>query len=208
MPDLSFQVRGAVPVEYAAAPTLALQLEITNQSPEETIRGIALQCQIQIEAPRRTYTPHEQSRLVDLFGEPERWGRTLRTSLWTHASVNVPPFADKTNIDVPVPCSFDFNVAATKYFDGLESGDVPLCVLFSGTVFLDDPERGLTIAQIPWAKEARFRLPIGVWKAVIDLYYPNTAWLTLRRDVFNRLHEYKMRNSIPTWEMALERLLA
>ena len=123
-------------------------------------------------------------------------------------SVNVPPFSGTVKVDVPVPCSFDFNVASTKYFHALESGEAPLCVLFSGTVFYDHPERGFTVTQIPWAKEARYRLPVSVWKRVIDLYYPNTAWLTLRRDVFDRLHEYKMQNSIPTWDLALERLLS
>jgi hypothetical protein len=43
---------------------------------------------------------------------------------------------------------------------------------------------------------------------VIDHYYPNTAWLTLRRDLFDRLLEYKVRNGIAEWDQALERLLA
>ena len=208
MPDLTFTVEGAEPVPYAAAPLLAFKLRIGNTPAEEAIRNIILQCQIQIEAPRRRYSPEEQARLVDLYGEPERWGQTLRTSLWTHAGVNVPQFSGSTTVDLPVPCTFDFNIAATKYFHALESGDVPISLLFSGTVFFDDPDSGVRIAQIPWAKEARYRLPVSVWKRVIDLYYPNTAWLTLRRDVFDRLHEYKMRHGIPTWELALERLLA
>ena len=208
MPDLSFAIEGAEPVPYAASPMLALKLRVANTPPDQSIRGITLQCQIQIEAPRRPYTKEEQARLLDLYGPPERWGQTLRTSFWTNAGVNVPPFSGAVTVDVPVPCSFDFNVASTKYFHALESGEAPLCVLFSGTVFFDDPERGFTVAQIPWAKEARYRLPVNVWKRVIDLYYPNTAWLTLRRDVFDRLHEYKMQNSIPTWDLALERLLS
>jgi hypothetical protein len=208
MPDLGFSIEGAEPVAYAAAPLLALKLRITNNSAHELIRSVMLQCQIRIEAPRRRYTPGEQSSLLDLFGEPERWGQTLRSSLWTHVNVNVPPFTREIRVDVPVPCTFDFNVAATKYFHALQGGEVPLTVLFSGTVFFERPERGMSIAQIPWAKEAPYRMPVGVWKQVIDLYYPNTAWLTLRRDVFDRLHEYKMRNSIPTWELALERLLS
>lgn len=208
MPDLNFSIEGAEAVPYAASPLLALKLHITNTPAGETVRSVILQCQIQIEAPRRHYTPEEQAHLRDLYGDPERWSQTLRTALWTHASVNVPQFTGEVTVDLPVPCSFDFNVASTKYFHGLEAGVVPLCVLFSGTIFYDDVEQDFNIAQIPWAKEARFRLPVSVWKQVIDMYYPNTAWLTLRRDVFDRLHEYKMRNSIPTWEMALERLLS
>jgi hypothetical protein len=43
---------------------------------------------------------------------------------------------------------------------------------------------------------------------MMDEYYPNSAWLSLRRDAFERLYEFKVRNGLPTWEQALERLLA
>ena len=208
MPDLAFAVDTAEPVPYAAAPLLALKLRISNSHPEQEIRGIALQCQIQIEATRRRYADDEQAKLYDLFGEPERWSQTLRTTLWTHAAVNVRPFRGSTTVDLPVPCSFDFNVGITKYFHALESGDIPLCLLFSGTIFYEDDDGAVQMAQVPWSKEARFRLPVTVWKQVIEMYYPNTAWLMLRRDVFHRLYQYKMRSGLPTWEQAIENLLA
>jgi hypothetical protein len=107
-----------------------------------------------------------------------------------------------------VPCTFDFNVAATKYFNGLADGEIPLCLMFSGTVFYADAEGSLRVAPISWEKETRFRLPLKVWQEMMDLYYPNSAWLSLRRDVFDRLHEYKVRNGIPSWEEAIERILA
>jgi len=42
---------------------------------------------------------------------------------------------------------------------------------------------------------------------MMDHYYPNTAWLCLRRDVFERLHRYKVERAIPTWEQALESII-
>lgn len=206
MPDLEFSVESAEPIPYSATPLLALNLRIRNRDTSNQIRSIALQCQVQIEAPRRHYSPQEQERLLDLFGEPERWSQTLRNTLWTHASVNVPGFDGETVVPLPVPCTFDFNIAATKYFHALEGGVVPLCLLFSGTVFYQD--QGIQIAPIPWNKEARFKMPADVWKQVIDLHYPNTAWLALRRDTFDRLHAYKMHLGVATWEEALDRLLA
>lgn len=208
MPDLSFAIDGAEAVPYSTAPLLALKLKVKNRNREEPIRAVMLQCQIQIEATRRHYAPSEQADLVDLFGTPDRWNQTLRSTLWTHAHANVGPFTGETTVDLPVPCTFDFNIAATKYFNALDGGEVPICLLFSGTIFYDDATRGLQIAQIPWSNEARYRLPVQVWKNVMDLYYPNTAWLTLRRDVFDRLHEFKMQRGLPTWEQAMERLLA
>lgn len=207
MPDLSFQVEGAEAVTYAASPQLALKLRLTNADPEEPIQTVALRCQLQLEVARRRYGPAEQERLRDLFGEPERWGQTLRTMLWTHAGAVVPPFDGTTVIDLPVPCTFDFNVAATKYFAGLEDGEVPLCLLFSGTVFYEAEDCGLQVAQIPWDREAKYRLPLRVWQEMMDHYYPNSAWLCLRRDVFDRLHQYKRRHGIPTWEQAIESLM-
>ena len=207
MPDLTFQVEKAEPQRFTVAPTLLFKLRIHNAAANEAVHSVALRCQIQLEVARRQYSAEDQTQLRDLFGETERWGQTLKTMLWTHASVVAPAFTGTTIVDVPVPCTFDFNVAATKYFQGLEDGDVPLCFLFSGTVFYADDGGVLQVAPIPWDKEARFRLPVKSWQEMMDIYYPNSAWLCLRRDVFERLYEYKVAHGIPTWEQALERML-
>jgi hypothetical protein len=208
MPDLSFQIEGAESVPYAATPLISFRLRITNAGGEETIHSVVLRSQIQLEVTRRHYSAQEQQQLLDLFGEPDRWSKTLRSMLWTHAIVVVPPFANETVVDLPVPCTFDFNVAATKYFHGLSDGDLPLNFLFSGMVFYQDQDEPLQVAPISWEKEAKYRLPLKVWKDLIDNYYPNTAWLCLHRDAFERLYRYKVRRGIPTWEQAVDGLLS
>ena len=207
MPDLSFQVEGAEVTPFAMVPLMSFRLRVTNAAPEEIIHNVVLRCQIQIETTRRKYQSDEEARLRDLFGEPARWGQTLRAMLWTHASVVVPPFTGTTIAEVPVSCSYDFNVAATKYFYGLESGEIPLDFLFSGSVFYQDPQGALQVAPISWSREARFRLPVATWRQLMEAYYPNMAWVQLRRDVFDRLYQYKMDHGIPTWEQAIERIL-
>lgn len=207
MPELDFHIEGAQTQAYAASPLLIFKLRLTNADAKEAIQTVALRCQIQIETTRRRYQPEEQARLKDLFGEPERWSQTLRPMLWTHTSVIVTPFTGNTVVDLPVPCSFDFNVAAVKYFAGLENGEIPLCLQFSGTIFYHADDDLLQIAQIPWNKEAKYRLPVEVWRQMMDAYYPNSAWLNLRRDVFDRLYQYKVRRGLPTWEQTLESLL-
>jgi Family of unknown function (DUF6084) len=177
-----------------------------TDSEMQPIQSIALRVQVQIEPVRRRYTPGEQEHLKDLFGEPERWGKSMHSLLWTNANVNVPAFDGSTVIDVPVPCTFDFNVAVTKYIHGLEAGEIPTTLLFSGTIF-HSGRMGLQIAQIPWNSEANFRLPVQVWKEMMDIYYPNTAWLCLQRDVFEKLNKFKSQYGIPTWEQTLERML-
>lgn len=207
MPDLQFTVEGTEVLQYAAVPTLVFKTRIINASDGDVIHTVALRSQIQIEASRRRYDAGEQAQLLDLFGEPERWGQTLRSMLWTHTSLVVPRFTGSTLADLPVPCTFDFNVAATKYFHGLSSGDLPLCFQFSGTVFYQVEDGPLQVAPISWDKEAKFRLPALVWKTLMDVYYPNSAWLSLHRDTFEKLYQFKVRQGIPTWEEAIERAL-
>lgn len=194
-------------VAHAASPLLAFKLRLTTAEPAQTIHTVALRCQIQLEVTRRKYAPEDQEKLLDLFGEPARWGQTLKTLLWTHANLVVPAFTGSTLVDLPVPCTFDFNVAATKYFDGLSDGEVPICVQFSGTVFFAAAEGGLQVAPISWDKEARFKLPVKIWREMMATYYPNTAWLCLHKDAFDRLYQYKVRQGIPSWEAALESII-
>ena len=166
MPDLNFQIEGVQAVPYAVSPLLGFDLRVTNTGPER-VHTVALRCQIQIEAARRRYNAQDQERLQDLFGEPHRWGQTLRTMLWTQVSVVVPGFTGETQTELPVPCTFDFNVAAVKYFHGLQDGEIPLCFQFSGTVFYESATGGLQVAPISWDKEAKFRLPVQSWKTCI-----------------------------------------
>ena len=207
MPDLQLTIESADVVQFAAAPLLSFKVRIVNHPDEELIHTIAMRAQIQIEATRRKYDANEQAGLRDLFGEPDRWGQTLKSMLWTHASVVVPRFTGSVIADIQVPCSFDFNVAATKYFHGVTNGDLPLCFQFSGNVFYQGEDGALQVAPIPWDKEAKVRLPVQAWKALMDAYYPNSAWLSLRRDTFEKLYQFKVREGIPTWEEAIEKIL-
>ena len=211
MPDLNYQVEGAEPQRYAAAPMMLFKLRITEAvaagRQPTPIHAIALRCQMRIEPGRRKYSASEQDRLLDVFGTPERWGQTLRPMLWTHVSAIVPPFTGVGDVDLPVPCSFDFSLAATKYFDALTEGEIPLCFLFSGTIFYRATDEALQVEQISWQKEASFRLSAATFREMMDRYYPNSAWLCLRKDVFDRLNHYRSRQGLPTWEQALERLM-
>lgn len=210
MPELDFQVEAAEPQRHAAAPLLVFKLRIREAPsgrPPAPIHGVVLRCQIRIEPARRRYSAAEQERLVDLFGTPERWGQTLRPFFWTQAGVMVPPFTGAGTADLPVPCSSDFCLAATKYFAALADGDIPLCFLFSGTIFYRTEALALQVAQISWEKEAYFRLSAATWKDLMDLYYPNSAWLCLQPDVFDRLNAYRSRHGLATWDQVLEQLL-
>ena len=206
MPDLDFRVEGAEVLEYAAAPSLLFKLRVENLE-EEPIRSVVLNTQVRIAATQRHYDTVEQERLLEVFGEPHRWGNTLRSLLWTHTTLQVPRFSGSTVVDMPIPCTYDLEVVAAKYFYALEDGEVPLEFLFSGTVYYAEEGGRLQIARISWEKEAEFRLPVRLWKETMERYFPNTAWLRLHRDAFDRLYDYKVRMGLPTWEAAVEALL-
>ena len=79
--------------------------------------------------------------------------------------------------------------------------------MFSGTVFYAGEDGELQVAPISWEQETAFKLSQKVWREMMDSYYPNSAWLSLRRDVFDRLYQYKIQHGIPTWEQAIESVL-
>ena len=207
MPDLSFEVISAEAVAYSALPMLNFKMRIVNASEEEQIQNINLKCQIMLAVTQRRYNAEEKAKLFELFGEPERWGKTLRAFLWTHVTTVVPRFTGSTVVDLPVPCLYDFEVVSTKYFNALEDGEIPLNFLFSGTIFYEGVAGNLQIGQISWSKEATYRLPVALWKEVIDIHFPNSAWIRLPKDVFDQLYQYKITHGLITWEQVLTQLL-
>ena len=207
MPDLDFEVESADVLPYAAVPTILFRLGVQNAVGEEEINSISLRTQIRIAATQRRYEQTEQGKLRELFGEPHQWKDTLRSLLWTNTDTIVTRFAGGRVFEMPVTCTYDFDVVGTKYFAALEDGEIPLEFLFSGTVFYRKDGGALQAARISWEKEAQFRLPVRVWREMMDHYFPNSAWLRLSKDTFDRLYAYRSSNALLTWDRTLESLL-
>jgi hypothetical protein len=205
VPRLQFAIDGCAPVEPAAVPTLGFALRIEEGS-GRAIRSVLLDVQIQIAARQRRYGEAEGARLLELFGTRERWSTTLRTLPWTRATVVVPPFQGSTTIEVPVTCTYDLEVTAARYLAVLEEGDVPLELLFSGTVFFAGPA-GLQTVRIAWDSDVDYRLPVSVYRQAVDRHFPNSAWLRLGRGSFDRLTAYKARHAFVSWEEAVDALM-
>jgi hypothetical protein len=206
VPQLAFRVEDAVAERHSAAPTLNFALRI-ERSGGGSVRSILLDVQLQIAARRRPYAEAEQAWLVELFGTPDRWSTTLRTLLWTRTTLVVPPFTDSTVVTLPVACSYDLEVNAANYLSGLEDGEVPLELLFSGSVFYGGSGGMLQTARISWECEAEYRLPVRVWREAMDRHFPGAAWLRLGRPTFDRLRAYKAEHGLRTLEDAVDRLM-
>jgi hypothetical protein len=204
----TFDVLEARPERFAAVPTLMFRVQI-GESTGASVHAIALKTQIRIEPQRRAYGPAEVEGLFELFGDGRQWHQSLKPMLWTHVSSMVPAFSGRTEIDIPVACTYDFDVASAKYFHALGAGDIPLVLLFSGTVFLKTGGAGgFSIEQVPWDREATYRLPVAVWRSLMDDYFPGSAWIRLGRDSFDALHRFRGRGAFTSWDAAIEALLA
>lgn len=201
MSDIDFTVLGAAPDPYAAAPTLLFKLGLTETTGTR-VHSLALRAQLRIEPQKRRYSPDEEERLLAIFGETPRWGDTLKPFLWTHASTMVAGFSGETEVDLPVACTYDFEVAAAKYLHALGDGEVPLVLMFNGTIFSSGG-----VEPVPWHKESTFRMPARVWRQLMDLYFPDSGWIRLRRDTMDDLERYKAERALATWEQAIEALL-
>ena len=201
-PALTFSVNGAARVEHAAVPTLRFTLGVTSDVP---VRSVMLDVQVQIAARRRAYDEAAHDRLFELFGPVADWGTTLRTLLWTRTTLVVPGFAEQTEVNLDVPCSYDLEVAASRYLDALADGEVPLEFLFSGSVFYMDGA-ALQTTRLSWESEAAYGLPVRVWKETMERYFRGTAWVRLSKESFDRLSAYKSRNALATWDDALTEL--
>ncbi len=204
MSRLSFAAIGARAEPFALTPQLSLRVRIEEATGAD-IYAIALRAQIMLEPQRRRYDASEAERVIDLFGPPERYGETLRPMLWTHVGHMVTAFRGWAEIDLPIACSYDFEVAAHKYLSALDGGDISLNVLFSGTV-IERGETGIASGFVPWSCETRFALPVAVWRAAMDAHFPNSAWLRVSRETFEDLRRYKTAQQCPTWDAALGRL--
>jgi uncharacterized protein DUF6084 len=203
--ELVFDCVGAKAERYAVTPSMTLGLRITETGGER-VDAIALRCQIRVEPHRRRYSTGEAEKLHDLFGDTDRWADTLKPLQLATLSTMVPGFTGAVTIDLPLPCTYDLEVASTKYFDGLEDGTVPLLLLFSGTIFTNRDGR-LSVQQVPWSKETSYGLPVKVWRETVDLHFPNSGWLMLQRETLDALQRFKTRNALPTWDSTLTALL-
>jgi Family of unknown function (DUF6084) len=206
MSELVFDCVGARADRFAVVPSMILTLRISETSGQR-VEAIALRCQIRIEPARRRYSDAEAERLGDLFGETQRWAETLKPVQFTTVAVMVPGFTGSTELDLPIPLTYDMEIGATRYFAGLEDGEVPLLLLFSGTVFGTSNGR-LSVQQVPWSKEASYRLPVAIWREAIDAHFPNSAWIKISNSAFDELLRFKTRAALPTWEATVLALLA
>ena len=204
-PQLEFACRSAETDRYAAGPTILLHLDVAERTGAR-VHAIVLRCQVRIEPVRRRYDDEEARGLTDLFGARPRWSETLKPLQLAFLTQVVPGFEGATEMTLPMPCSYDVDVAAHKYLAALRDGSVPLILLFSGTVFTA-AGAGIAVQPIPWDRECRFELPVARWRETMDQHFPGEVWLRLHRETAEALARFRAERSLLSTDEALELLL-
>jgi hypothetical protein len=204
--ELDFSVENAERSARAAKPELALTLAVRAKD-GGFVHGAMLACQIRIDVVRRGYDEGEAERLFELFGERRDWARTQQSLLWTQTTVLVPAFEDATSVELPLACSLELELAAAKYLSGVRSGNVPLLLLFSGTVFYVGEGERLQAGPIPRTADCRYALSHELYRTTVEHYFADRAPITLQRDLVDRLGRYKLASGAPTLDVALAELL-
>ena len=202
---LRFVCTGSRPEPHAAGPALQLDLRVEDGTGRR-VHAVALRVQIRIDPRPRRYSAEETARLTDLFGEPNRWGDTLQPLQLATVPVLTPSFTNSTTVAVNVPLTYDLDIAAARYLHGLDEGEIPLTLLFSGTMFYAG-DTGVQLGLVPWHEEAEHRLPVAVWRAAMDEHFPGSGWVRLRRDTLDRLAAFRSAHTLLSWDNAVERLL-
>lgn len=204
MIDLTFACTGVESVPHAAGPTLAFRLRI-GVPDGVAVHAIALRCQLRIEPSRRTYDDAEAAALGDLFGDRSRWGSSLLPIQFAHAPLMVPAFTGHIEVDLHVPCTYDLDQAATRYFEAVRDGGIPLRLLFSGTAFAGPG--GFQVEPVPWDRDASVAVPARVWREMLDDHFPGCGWLRLPRATMDALLDFRSRHALTSWESTIEALL-
>jgi hypothetical protein len=202
---LEFTVLGAEPIEHAASPGVRFHLHIGEPEGRE-VYTVALSTQVHIDPARRSYDDETRERLVELFGPAERWASTTRSFLWTQVGALVPEFTGTADFTLTVPCTYDLEISAAKYFYSLPGGEIPLSFHFSGTILYTEGER-VQIAMVPWSCSAKYKLAVADWKRMMALYYPGGGWVRLETATLDRLQERKAESGLPSFDACVAELL-
>lgn len=206
MSAYTFSVPEIFAEPYAATPQLTARVRI-EESTGQVVHAMSLRCQVRIEPQRRGYTRDDETGLRALFGDRDRWKDTLRPFLWMQCSTTVQGFSGVTEADLALPCTFDFEVAGSRFLHAVGEGTIPLSLMFSGTIFIKGAN-GFGVEQVPWDCDARYDLPISVWQDMMRAYFPNAGWITMDHDVLDRLADYRARHGLTSWDETVQRLLA
>ena len=205
VPAPEFEITGAAHLAFAATPTMLFGA-LASEPQGIEVQSIALTAQVMIDPARRGYDPETRERLSELFGPPASWAPSTSGLAWARVATNVPGFTGATTFGIDVPCTYDLEVAATKYFYAVRDGQVPLSFHFNGNVFYRSAGQ-LQVAPVSWSSSAQYRMPIETWKAMIAEHYPGGGWIRVSNETLAALQRRRADQGLASFDACLQGLL-
>jgi hypothetical protein len=205
VPAPQLEILGAAHVPFAATPTMRFDA-LAREPDGIPVQSIGLTAQVMIDPARRGYDPATRERLAELFGPPERWTPSTSGLAWARVAATVPAFTGESPFSLEVPCTYDLEVAAAKYFYALTDGFVPLSFHFNGNVFYREPAGRLQMTPISWSTSAQYRMPVAAWRAMIAEHYPGGGWIRVSDETLAALHERRAARGLATVDALLGQL--
>jgi hypothetical protein len=206
VPEPEFAITGAAHLAYAAAPTMVFTTTASESSGRE-IQSMALSVQVMLDPAKRGYDPETRERLAELFGPPASWTPSTQGLAWARVATVVPGFTGATTFALELPCTYDLEVAAAKYFYAVQDGEAPLSFHFYGTVFYRGPDGGLQVTPVPWSSSSEFRMPIAAWRAMIAEHYPGGGWIRVSHETLATLNARRAGRGLASFDACIEELL-
>jgi Family of unknown function (DUF6084) len=202
----TFEVQDVTWIADSVAPMLSFALGVTETSGREVFT-IVLTAQINIDPARRSYDAETRSALVELFGEPERWSSTTQSFLFAQATTLVPSFTGQASFTLAVPCTYDLELAATKYFHSVPDGEVPLSFHFTGSVLYRGDEGQMQVVLIPWTCSADWRMPVASWREMMAHHYPGGGWIRLSDETMRDLGRRRTQLGLHSYDATVSQVL-
>ena len=205
-PEPGFTITGGAHLAFAATPTMVFSVAATDPTGHQ-IQSMALSVQVMIEPAKRGYDEPTRARLAELFGPPASWTPSTQALAWARIGAVVPGFVGAATFALEIPCTYDLEVAASKYFYALSDGEVPLSFHFYGTVFYRGPNGALQVVPVPWSATASFKMPVAAWRAMIGEHYPGGGWIRLDHDTLEALNARRASRGLASFDACLTELL-
>jgi hypothetical protein len=206
VPAPEFAVTGAMHVPFAATPTMRFDAAVTEPEGIE-VQSIALTAQVMIDPARRGYDPETRERLAELFGPPASWTPSTSGLAWARVATSVPGFKGATTFAIEVPCTYDLEVAAAKYFYAIHDGRVPLSFHFNGNVFYRDEGGRLMVVPVSWTSTAQYSMPVETWRAMIAEHYPGGGWIRVDEPTLAALNDRRAARGLGSFDACVRELL-
>ena len=194
---LEFAARRARAEPRSAAPVIRLPVEV--RAPGTKIEALVLRARVQIEPWKRVAGALEKELLRELSG--------TQPLQWADVGITLCSFAEATTFEIPISCTYDMQVAATKYLTAVVRGDIPVRVFFNGTAFFAS-ENGFLVEPLSWDCECEAMVPVQVWRDAMDACFAGQAWMRVDRATFDALARYRVSRGFDNWDRTLEYLLA